>query len=265
MGRKVRALEPGRASCVAAETASSTESAPGTTFHLVNRWIRRLRTQTPESAVEEELVGELALDFVRGKRLGRYLDAARELHLDDVADEDEELRLRLKDLRRLQVEWEVVSMAAERGVDLEATAHKASNLLTETAKFELDPAESDSACRSIPRVEKQVHCLHDYPALVNHRDVAGELARVAGAQLAHVRQMASGLRDRIERRRQYRIEMGEAIPDQRTLRLAQRYSTTLANSMTSRLQLLKELRALTSGNDDGGEDQQPFQLVGRDG
>ena len=218
--------------------------APGESEDLVEMHEEELAVVIqPKGPAERRLVAELANDTVRQLRLQGYLAAAQELQVDDLADEDGDLRIRLRELRALQVEWERVETKLSHG-SMDGMPAKVRDLVEQTAKLEGDPSETDSAHRDLPAAARQEHNLEHYPALVVGKDICKVLAAIACRQLKRVRTMVTSLRERIIRRQDLRMCMASAVPDEKTIRIADRYTRMISRDVSNRLQFFRDLREL---------------------
>lgn len=209
----------------------------------------------PTCAAERRLVAELALDVVKGTRLASYLDAAQNLQLDELADEDQDLRGRLRELRSLQADWEriVHQLSRDTGDNL---PERVKQLVSRTAALEGDPAAADAAYRALPSAMETETAARDYGRLLQPGDVRKRLEPLATEQLKRVRQMVNDLLQRISFRQACRTEMASAVPTPKAVALADRYSRMISRNISSRLELLRELRELR-----GPSPRHPLKLV----
>jgi hypothetical protein len=218
--------------------------APGESEDLVEMHEEELAlVLQPKGPAERRLVAELANDTVRQLRLQGYLAAAQELQVDDLGDEDGDLRLRLRTLRALQVEWERVEDTLSHG-SIDGMPAKVRGLVEQTAKLEADPSEADSAHRDLPAAAGQENILEHYRSLMVGNDICKVLLAIACRQHRRVRAMVSSLRERMLHRQDLRMCMASAVPDEVTIRLADRYNRMIARDVTNRLQFIRELREL---------------------
>ena len=198
---------------------------------------------SPRCPAERRLVEELALDVVRGERLGRYQDAAQKLQLDELTDEDQDLWTRLRELRTLLADWERVVHQLTRGTG-DNLPERVKELVSRTAAVEVDPSAADAAYRAVPSATMTQTIAQNYGRMLPLGDIRKRLEPMATQQLSRVRKMVGDLQQRISYRQACRTEMASAIPDERAVRLSDRYSRLISRSISSRLELLLQLRAI---------------------
>ena len=205
----------------------------------------------PQGSAEQALVHALAVDMVRGERIERFLDAATKIQADDVNDIDQHLRERLRLLKTLQVAWEgvlakvplVFKMGREELLDL---YRDALGILEQMIELEDDPAAGESAYRDAKIMEDNITVVSENFACVRLESKQGCVKNMADQHLARLMGWLAELEHRIHERVELHAEMAEAIPDEKSLRLADRYRKLIAASISDRLQVLHELRRLAS-------------------
>jgi hypothetical protein len=200
----------------------------------------------PTTLAEEALVHELGEALHRSGRLGKYMAAAKKMGIDDAADCDVELKAILRGWRQLLVRWELLDDQIGRSGLGSESLEALEDLLQETCDVEIDPHDGDSALRQLPLVKRVRRMLASrFPPDQEDKD---RLIGVIRMQRKQLTQMVGSMEERIRLRESLRKEMGKAMPDERSLRLAARYDAYLSKRAAAQINLLVELRrAATNG------------------
>jgi len=211
----------------------------------------------PRNPVEVDLVHTIAVDLVRSRRVTAYMEAAEELHVDDLEAEDADLHEELHRLQTLRAQW--------------------IRLLPKMETFEhLQPREIAEYLQKVGDVMEGGDSKDDpsdaystYYTLLNLRALQEGFRSGVTSQRLRWKEPLKGymtqefdklnkcievLESRIQRRAELQERMARSIPDEKTLKLVSRYQATIDNALARRLGVIKELRSLgDKGSSAGAE------------
>ena len=211
----------------------------------------------PTNEFEEELVTRLALDLVRQKRIDRYLDAAgsKDVLVDDK--EEENLKESIRVLRHLKGRWshqlESLATSSETVEDLLGIAKDICTLLKEVSQFEEHPDRENSGSRRLLQLLEELRRAKEIIAYGMHHfspdPLHEKIADIATEQISMLDEMITKTQEQLDRYRQLRHQMANALPPEAAVKLAGRYQRLLNRSLDSNLEVLGKLRALANPGD----------------
>ena len=215
-------------------------------------------TLRPRNPIEADLVQTIAVDLVRSRRVTTYLEAAEELRLDELQDEDQDLREELLQLQTLKAEWNRTLPRIEDFEHMDSTNEVVEFLqkvgdLMEAGDAQNDPSEGYSTYYIIQDLRAVQEGFRT--GITNYRPRWKKPLKKSMTQESEkLNRRLEALEARIQHRADLRERMARAIPDEKTLKLVSRYQATIDNALTRRLGVLKELRALgDEGSSTGAE------------
>ena len=211
----------------------------------------------PTNEFEVELVTRLALDLVRQRRIDTYLDAAGSK--DVLVDDKEEQRLEesIRVLRHLKGRWshqlESLATSSETVEDLLGIAKDICTLLKEVSQFEEHPDRENSGSRRLLQLLEELRRAKEIIAYGMHHfspdPLHEKIADIATEQISMLDEMITKTQEQLDRYRQLRHQMANALPPEAAVKLAGRYQRLLNRSLDSNLEVLGKLRALANPGD----------------
>jgi hypothetical protein len=220
----------------------------------------------PENVLEGDLVRSIAVDIVRSQRVGDYIEAAQNLYLDEVEDQDGDLREELQRLRTLKAQWlnwipkveNIETLDKARRVDvLEAIIG-----LMESAGVDDSPELINSTFYVLDNVKGLVEGARRHTVSLFHwkEKLLGAFHR----EIGKVDEAIQGLQHRIDYRREQRRVMAKAIPDDKTIGKVSRYQRLIDSSLTRHIRLLNELRQLSGEGSSTEAEKKTSRLFSQD-
>ena len=204
-------------------------------------------TLRPRNPIEADLVHTIAVDLVRSRRVTTYLEAAEELRVDELQDEDQDLHEELHRLQTLKAQWIRLLPQMETFEHLQpreiAKYLKEVGDVMEAGDAKDDPSDAYSTYYTLLNLRALQEGFRSGVTTYQFRwkePLKGYMTQ----EFDKLNTCIEVLESRIQRRADLRERMARAIPDEKTLKLVSRYQATIDNALTRRLGVLKELRSL---------------------
>ena len=222
---------------------------------LINDTIDSLKLAVdPRNDAEYQLIIRIATELVKQTRIDQFLSASSRLSMLQEDKEEALMRAEISALRRLKTDWihnkELLQEWRDSREDILRYAESACTLMEQYSKLEEHPEIEMSATRRLKALVKELEDAHKLLKYERHWFSPGELhgllTEIAGEQLFLIDQQIDALNDRLDTHRRLRKEMNDALPPEKSVKLALRYQKLIGRAVDDNLKVLGKLRELST-------------------